>query len=968
MKLDSNHSEDYIFTSDLTYISPNERYTYRFNYLGDGVFSLISKGSLDDKTFKNQLADGDKARERLKVLHPRKKYHLLWDVTEVKRGSIIARYMAVSKLKTDSQFGSLTFVGANNFIRNFGLIASKLVPNVKLFFFKTFEEAIQNLEENLKKHVNFERSRDIHIPSNASYYSRFIDLWQNNPNFIRFSGEQYKITTNSKWQHTAKDSSFHIKASVIEGNIIFFECEGYLKPLSVDATYGILENIIEEMDFNSSDNKYYTILNINKIKGVSLVARRRISNYENLYKDRSYKVVMVANPTLLFLLRLLKKINLDNFFHWDSTDSNETAFTKILIHHKGHPNVTIETQSSSYQEEKLEIPATQAEMIKLIRKQHEELSEFKNNQYNHVQKITEIIGRMTWDESFEIPNLPLEDKNQFSEIYTSLAILFQDFKEIIQEKQLHTQKLIESEDKYRNLINLANDVIIVYQDDRVRFLNSRVEQSLGYKPEEIIGRSMDNLVAPEEILRLRDYHIRRIKGDEIPWIYETVFLHSDGHRVPVSMSVGLILYENKLAALVIARDISQKKKNEEELERYRNHLEDIIKQRTLQLQKEISERKVAEESDRLKTTFLSNMSHEIRTPMNAIISFSNFLKEPDVTAEQRTEYLDYIISSGQSLLNLINDIIDISKIEAKQLSINEVYCNINAILEELHKLFEETRKSAEKNNISIIVSIPDKEKNITLHTDPYRLKQILSNLLDNALKFTDVGSITFGYELSDDSILLFVIDTGIGIPDDKKGYVFKRFGKIENIDKNLSGTGLGLAISKHLSLLLNGELWVESKIGEGSSFYLKLPYSNTVASKVEPAIPSYSSGYYSWNNKKILIAEDEDLNFKVMQITLRKTKIEIIRAYNGKEALEITHHNPNIDLILMDIQMPVMDGYEAMRLIKKMKPKLPIIAQTAFALLEEQNHCIEKGFDDYISKPIKPEELLRKIEKQFSTR
>jgi len=286
----------------------------------------------------------------------------------------------------------------------------------------------------------------------------------------------------------------------------------------------------------------------------------------------------------------------------------------------------------------------------------------------------------------------------------------------------------------------------------------------------------------------------------------------------------------------------------------------------------------------------------------------------------------------------------------------------------LHKLFEETRKSAEKNNISIIVSIPDKEKNITLHTDPYRLKQILSNLLDNALKFTDVGSITFGYELSDDFILLFVKDTGIGIPEDKKDYVFKRFGKIENIDKNLSGTGLGLAISKHLSLLLNGELWVESKIGEGSSFYLKLPYSKTFASKVEPAIPSHSSGYYSWNNKRILIAEDEDLNFKVMQITLRKTKIEIIRAYNGKEALEIIHHNPNIDLILMDIQMPVMDGYEAMSLIKKMKPKLPIIAQTAFALLEEQNHCIEKGFDDYISKPIKPEELLQKIERQFLNR
>jgi PAS domain S-box-containing protein len=542
-----------------------------------------------------------------------------------------------------------------------------------------------------------------------------------------------------------------------------------------------------------------------------------------------------------------------------------------------------------------------------------------------------------------------------------------DFEEIIQEKQFHTQKLIESEDKYRNLINLASDVIMVYQDDHVRFLNSRVEQALGYKPEDVIGKSMDEFVAPEEILRLRDYHIRRIQGDEIPWIYESVFLHKDGHRVPVSMSVGIILYENKLAALVIVRDITQKKKTEEELERYRNHLEDIIKQRTIQLQKEISERKVAEESDRLKTAFLSNMSHEIRTPMNAIISFSNFLKEPDIPQKQREEYLDYILSSGQSLLNLINDIIDISKIEAKQLNIAEKHCNVNSLLEELYKLFEETRKSLEKNNISILLSIPDKNVQISLYTDPYRLKQIISNLIDNSLKFTDTGSIDFGYEIINDSIVFFVKDTGIGIPEDKKEYIFKRFGKIETLGKNLSGTGLGLAISKNLSRLLNGELWVESKEGKGSKFYLKLPFTNSKEFEEKEATTSKNKGNYNWKGKKILIAEDEDLNFKVLQISLRKTNVDIIRAYNGKEALEIIHHSSDIDLILMDIQMPVMDGYDAMTSIKKIEPNLPIIAQTAFALLEEQKHCLDMGFNDYISKPISTEELFQKIEAQFNS-
>ena len=333
---------------------------------------------------------------------------------------------------------------------------------------------------------------------------------------------------------------------------------------------------------------------------------------------------------------------------------------------------------------------------------------------------------------------------------------------------------------------------------------------------------MDDFVAPEEIERLRDYHIRRIMGEEIPWIYETVFLHKDGHRVPVSMSVGVIQYENKPAAMIIARDITQKKKIEEELERYRNHLEDIVKQRTIQLQKEISERKVAEESDRLKTAFLSNMSHEIRTPMNAIISFSNYLKEADIDQKQREEYINYIISSGQSLLNLINDIIDISKIEAKQLNVQKTHCDIHVILDELYKLFEGLRKSLEKNNLSIKLSVPNHTKSVIMHTDPYRVKQILSNLLDNSLKFTDTGSITFGYEFDTDSILFFVKDTGIGIPAGDLPRIFERFFKADRA-RSGGGTGLGLAIARHLVEAHHGRIWAESVEGKGSIFYFTLP-------------------------------------------------------------------------------------------------------------------------------------------------
>lgn len=962
MKVNADAPEDFIFTSDLTYTSPNDRYTYQFTYLGDGVFSLISKGTLDDKCFKHQLSSGDKARERLKALHPSKMYHLVWDVTELKKGSVLARYMAISKLKTDNHIESLTMVGANSFIRNFGAIAGKLVPRIKLFFVDTFQEAVTNLNKNLHKRIPVYTDNNTHLTSNSDSYSRFLSVWQDNPDYISYSDEQYKITTKQQWQYTAKDNTFRVKVSLIEALIVYFDCEGYMKPLHVDICYDIEESILKEIGCGP-ENKFYAIVDIKKMRGVSLGARKRISYYENIYKGYFNMVATVANPTMSFLLRLLRKISLDNFAHWIATDTKETALGKILVHQKGNTSHPLKHHAEN-QETPLIIPEDPAEMVRLIKKQHKELTELKNNQQEQVGRITEIIGRMTWDESFELPVISAESQNPFYEVYNSLTVLFQDFKEIIHEKHLHTQKLIESEDKYRNLINLANDVIIVYQDDRIKFLNNRVEQSLGYRPEDLIGRSMDNLVAPEEVARLRDYHLRRIKGDDIPWIYETVFIHRNGQRVPVSMSVGLITFENRLAALVISRDITQKKKNDEELERYRNHLEDIIKQRTLQLQKEISERKVAEEADRLKSAFLANMSHEIRTPMNAIISFSNFLKEPDIPAEQHEEYLNYILSSGQSLLNLINDIIDFSKIQAKQLNILETNCYINPLLEELYKLFEESRKAHNKN-ITLVVSIPDKEKNVALYTDPYRLKQIISNLLDNALKFTDSGSITFGYELQEEHILLFVKDTGIGIPEDKKEFVFKRFGKIENMAKNLGGTGLGLAISKHLTLLLNGKIWVESELGKGSQFYLKLPYNHSLESMPAPAAPTIFTTYHDWKGKNILIAEDEDLNFKVLQIALKKTHASILRANNGVEAVEIAKAESDIHLILMDIQMPMMDGYEAMQTIKKLKPELPIIAQTAFALLEEQQRCIDLGFNDYIAKPIDTTELFRKIEMQL---
>ncbi len=964
MRLDIENLDDNIYTNDLCYSSANGMYSFRFTYLGDGVISIKSAGYLDENSIKEQISAGNIVRQRLQEAFPGKHSHIIWDMAEVNGASILSRHLVFRKASSDGSIDSITLVGTNLLVTSFVQIISKLIPNLKFFFFRTFDEGLFNLRNNFNK-IIFQKPGNIYLSSETAAYARFIELWQENPQHFFINNINLKILTRDKWTYVAPDSSYKATISVIDGNILYSRCEGFAKLSDVECTYAIIEDILLELTFNDFANKFYSILNIKMVKGITLIALKRTSFYENRFKHRSHMVRLVSSSFIQLVLKCLHIVNYNNFTHWKYTSSMEKAFSQVLTYKKNQISKVSE-ECQSMEKKELIIPGTHSELVQLIHDQHEEINELKKHQEEQIYKILEVTGRMTWDESFIAPNLIPDSRGPFVEVFNSLYILFQDFKEIINEKNLHALKLKESEDKYKNLIHLASDIIIVFQDNTIKFVNSRVIHVMGYLPEEVIGKGLENYVSSQEINRLQEFYRRRMQGEELPWVYETEFLHKDGHRVPMSMSVGRISYENQSAAMVIARDITHKKRTDEELERYRNHLEELVKQRTQQLQKEITDRKFAEESDQLKSAFLSNMSHEIRTPMNAIISFSNFLKDPNIPKTQHDEYVSYIQLSGQSLMHLINDIIDISKIEAKQLSIQKCLTYVDPILDEIFKLFEETRKKLKKFNINLILTIPDRGKNICLDTDPYRLKQILSNLLDNAIKFTDKGYVEFGYSYDNQHVLFFVKDTGIGIPEDKTDQIFRRFGKLESVDRNLRGTGLGLAISKNLSYLLKGNLWLESKEGEGSIFYLTIPNTSMITDQKNTAIVSQAvNRSNNWTGKKFLIAEDEDLNFKVLQIALKRSGAIIIRAVNGLDAMNKVKENRDIELVLMDIQMPVMDGYESMQAIKKIRPNLPVIAQTAFALLEEQSKCIEMGFNDYLSKPIKLDELFSKIDKQL---
>ena len=355
----------------------------------------------------------------------------------------------------------------------------------------------------------------------------------------------------------------------------------------------------------------------------------------------------------------------------------------------------------------------------------------------------------------------------------------------------------------------------------------------------------------------------------------------------------------------------------------------------------------AEESDKLKTAFLQNMSHEIRTPLNGIIGFSELLNNEDLSRNDVCEFTAIIKKSGIRLIEIVNNVLDIAKIQTGQVRIEKKPVLIHSILRDLKTFFF---VSTNAKNISLNFHNQD-DVFRTIYSDEARIHQIFVNLINNAVKFTKSGSIDYGYEIIDGFIQFYVKDTGIGIQQTMCEKIFERFVQTEQtLAKNFEGAGLGLAISKGLVELLGGKIWIESEIGKGSTFFFTLPFTQIAV--CSPAATIYSDSSVKYSNKKILIAEDDWASFQYLSVILAKSGVSIIHAQNGGQAVEMVRNILDINLILMDIRMPVMDGIEATKQIKEIRPDLPIIAQTAYAFNEEKSEILSAGCNEYLAKPL----------------
>ena len=488
-------------------------------------------------------------------------------------------------------------------------------------------------------------------------------------------------------------------------------------------------------------------------------------------------------------------------------------------------------------------------------------------------------------------------------------------------------------------------IVITDTNGKIEYVNPKFTEVTGYSSEDAFGKDTSILKSGEMPQKVYDELWATItSGGE--WVGELLNKDKAGNHYWELASISAVKNdEGEVTHFVaIKEDITEQKENEMKLR---------------------DAKQKAEESDGLKTAFLANMSHEIRTPMNAIVGFSELLRTSNVQGSERDEYFNIINTSCRTLSNLIDDIIDLAKIESGQTKIMEEACQPSKIMKELQLYFsEEVQKSG--RSLRIVLDV-DFHPALVTKTDEFRLRQVLTNLLGNSFKFTHEGLITWGAKITNNEELEFYVkDTGIGIDKEHLDSIFERFRQLDGSSvRKYEGTGLGLSVSKSLVELMGGHIWVNSEVGKGSEFKFTIPlrYMNDNVLTQEEKNSSYGKEIFDWKGYNILVVEDNVSNFEFIKAVLSKTNATILWAETGPSAIEMFRENENIHLILMDIQIPELDGYETTIEILKLNPDIPVIAQTAFAMSRDREKSLEAGCIDYISKPIKPLDLLNLMEK-----
>jgi len=523
------------------------------------------------------------------------------------------------------------------------------------------------------------------------------------------------------------------------------------------------------------------------------------------------------------------------------------------------------------------------------------------------------------------------DKNDYSKGVTFTVL------DITERKKIELA-LRESEKRYRELFHNNPIPTYIFDETTLEFVevNDATVENYGYSREEFASMTIKDILTDDYI---PDLHVSLEKtGKDVFYTANMSHRKKSGHLFPVEITSHSLPEKNgRKTRLVVVTDITERIKAADHMK--------------LAMEK-------AESSDRLKTTFLNNISHEVRTPLNGILGFAELISQEDISDSEKNEAIEMVYESSDRLLKTITNYMDISLLISGSLSVNIRNSSPSILLKGIYDKFKTV---CSNRKIDLILKTPDSGLNISLRADPEILEKILTHFMDNAVKFTEAGSIMLGYETEGKNINFFVKDTGIGISDKSLTRIFNRFVKEDNRRDRISeGSGLGLAIVKGMAELTGGKIHVNSEPGKGSAFFITLLLTEPgLTEQTEKPGVSFSGADVK---NTILIAEDDEINFFYMNALLaRETDSKILRAENGREAIELVKSNNDIKLILMDIKMPEIDGLEATRQIKLTNPDIPIIAITAYAMSGDEERVLAAGCDGYLSKPISKEKLLKKM-------
>ncbi len=538
----------------------------------------------------------------------------------------------------------------------------------------------------------------------------------------------------------------------------------------------------------------------------------------------------------------------------------------------------------------------------------------------------------------------------------------------VTEQRTAEESLRQSEAKHSSMIsNIADVIAIVGADGIIKYKSPNIFKWFGWQPEELLGKYAWDTVHANDLDYVQNVFYTLMKEDKAFKRIEYRYICKDGSYKMIELSAVNLINDNIIkGVLVNYHDISDRNKYEIELKSKTEEIEIQNKQyKKINHDLSVAVAK-AEESDRLKTAFLQNVSHEIRTPMNSIMGFSELLAKNYNNKIKVDKFSEIIKLRCRDLLDIINDLLDIAKIESGQISFNYENCNLKIIFRDLEIFFKESQKYSGKKDIKFTTDIPEKDENISVVTDKVKLMQIYMNLISNAFKFTEKGEIKAGYYCeSPEYIICYVQDTGVGIQSENHDAIFNRFTQLDpGVNHVVGGTGLGLSIVKGLVSLFGGKIWLKSELGKGSTFYFSIPVNNEKMIIAEDSVSEITTNF-NYSGAPILLVEDDPSNAIYFIELLSETGIEIIHKLTGSEAIQYSLCN-DLELILMDIRLPDMSGYHATKEIKKHKPQIKIIAQTAYANSDEKQKAINAGCIDYISKPFDESKLLAMIKKHLS--